>query len=232
MSVFGAGVSSIPLRRSSTGGLFDGTPVTDKWRDQMLDAKAKLRASYSAGPYTVAHVLADVDKWWKIATEFTKTTLTTETPARRKQAMDNALNLLEARAQLQLRKPVEIVDAKEGRVYLAAMEAPIDWLIATGTPALKNREDSWSTLKTLAYVGIGVGALYGLSRVLSSGAELTREVRSFRPAPTAMVHNPPAFAADPDLWERARIAVEESGPYDNAEAVKIHVYKQLGGRVS
>jgi hypothetical protein len=69
-----------------------------------------------------------------------------------KAAKDNALNLLEARAQLQIRKPAEIVDVKDGRVYLDAMVAPIDWLIATGSPVLANREESWSTLKTAAVV--------------------------------------------------------------------------------
>lgn len=218
-----------------SGAIFDGTPITDKWKGQMEAAKEKLRESYSGpSPYTVARVLADVDKWWGIATKFANDapSMNAITPARVKQAQYNALNLMEARAQLKIRKPAEIVDAKDGRVYLEAMVAPIDWLIATGSPVLKNREDSWSTLKTAAFIGLGVAAVYGLSKVLSSGAELTREMKGLRPAPATMVHNPPAFAADPEIWEHARLAVEESGPYENAEAVKIHVYKQLGGRVS
>lgn len=234
MSVFAAGAASMGRSRMA-GSVFDGTPITDKWRGQMEAAKEKLRDSYSGpGPYTVARVLADVDKWWKIATKFANDapTMNAITPARVKAAKDNALNLLEARAQLQIRKPAEIVDVKDGRVYLDAMVAPIDWLIATGSPVLANREESWSTLKTAAVVAGGIAAIYGLSKLLSSGAELTREVRSFRPAPAGLVNNPPAFAADPAIWEHARLAVEESGPYENAEAVKIHVYKQLGGRVS
>lgn len=233
MSVYSAGTAS--MRGARVGSIFDGTPITDKWKGQMEDAKQRLRTSYSGpGPYTVAHVLADVDKWWGIATKFAADapTMNAITPIRIKQARDNALNLLEARAQLRLRKPVEIVDAKDGRVYLEVMLAPIDWLIATGSPVLKNREDSWWTLKMVAGVGLGIAAIYGLSKVLSSGAELTREMKGLRPAPAGMVHNPPAWAADPQLWEHARLAVEESGPYENEEAVKVHVYKQLGGRVS
>lgn len=236
MSIFAAGAASMPTRGARVGGsLFDGTPITDKWKGQMEGARDKLRESYSGpGPYTVARVLADVEKWWGIATKFAADapSMNAITPVRVKQARDNALNLLEARAQLRLRKPTEIVDPKEGRVYLEAMCAPIDWLIATGSPVLKNREDSWSTLKTAAFIGLGVAAIYGLSKVLSSGAELTREMKGLRPAPAGMVHNPPAWAADPELWETARLAVEESGPYENVEAVKVHVYKQLGGRVS
>jgi hypothetical protein len=235
VSIFGAGVASMPSRASTGGALFTETPATDKWRGQMEAAKEKLRSSYSGpGPYTVERVLADVDHWWKIATKFSEDApaMNAITPARVKEAKTNALNLLEARAQLRLRRPAEIVESKDGRVYLDAMVAPIDWLIATGSPVLANREESWSTLKTVAYVGLGVAAIYGLSRLLSSGAELTREVRGMRPAPAAMVHNPPAWAADPELWETARLAVEESGPYENVEAVKVHVYKQLGGRVS
>jgi hypothetical protein len=232
VSVYGAGVASMGTGR--TGALFDQTPVTDKWRGQMEAAKQKLRDSYSGpGPYTVARVLADLDKWRRIAGKFAEDAPGVDMPpARKKQALTNALNLTEAYHTLKLRKPTEIVDPKDGRVYLEAMQAPIDWLIAAGTPVLKQREEGWSTLKTLAFVGIGVAAIYGLSRVLSSGAELTREVRAFRPAPAGMVHNPPAWAADPEVWERARLAVEETGPFENPEAVKIHVYKQLGGRVS
>jgi hypothetical protein len=240
VSVFAAGMASMPVRgRTSSsrtsGAIFDGTPITDKWRGEMQAVKDKLRASYGGpGPYTVAHVLADVDHWWGIATKFANEapSLNMKTPALVKQARDNALNLLEARAQLKLRKPAEIVDAKEGRVYLEAMVAPIDWLISTGAPVLTSREESMSTIKKIAYIGLGIGVIYGLSRLLSSGAELTREVRSFRPAPAGMVHNPPSWAADPEIWENARLAVEQSGPYENVEAVKIHVYKQLGGRVS
>lgn len=235
MSVFGAGVASMPRRSAMGGALFTETPATDKWRGQMEAAKEKLRSSYSGpGPYTVERVLADVDHWWKIATKFSEDapTMNAITPARVKEAKNNAVNLLEARAQLKLRRPAEIVDVKDGRVYLEAMTAPIDWLIATGSPVLSNREESWSTVKTVAYVALGIGAIYGLSKLLSSGAELTREVRGLRPAPAAMVHNPPAWAADPEIWETARTAVAESGPYDNEEHVRIHVYKQLGGRVS
>jgi len=235
VSVFSAGAASMPMRgRMGGGAIFDGTPITDKWKGQMEAAKEKLRASYSGGPYTVAHVLADVEKWWGIASKFAADapTMNAITPVRIKQARDNALNLLEARAMLKLRRPEEIVDAKDGRVYLEAMTAPIDWLIATGSPVLANREGSWSTLKTAAVVAGGIAAIWGLSKVLSSSAELTREVRSFRPAPAGMVHNPPAWAADPEIWETARLSVEQSGPYENAEAVKVHVYKQLGGRVS
>lgn len=234
MSVYGAGVASMPSR-ASTGALFDDTPVTDKWREQMQAAKEKLRASYAGpGPYTVARVLADVDKWWRIASQYAdEAPSVSAMPAVRvKEAKTNALNLLEARAQLRTRKPEEIVEAKDGRVYLDAMVAPIDWLIASGAPVLKDKEQSNSMWKTALYVGLGIGAIYGLSRLLSSGAELTREVRGIRPAPAGMVHNPPAWAADPELWETARLAVEESGPYENVEAVKVHVYKQLGGRVS
>jgi hypothetical protein len=222
------------MRGARVGGLSDGS-ASETWREQMQAAKEKLRASYAGpGPYTVAHVLGDVDHWWKIAAKFAEDapTMNMITPVRVKEAKNNAVNLLEARAQLRLRGPAEIVDAKEGRVYLEAMTAPIDWLISTGSPVLKSREDAWSTLKTAAYVGIGVAAIYGLSKVLSSGAELTREVKGFRSAPSTMVNNPPAWAADPEVWETARLAVEETGPYENVEAVKVHVYKQLGGRVS
>ena len=223
-----------PASRTS-GAIFDGTPATDKWRAQMQAARDKLRASYSGpGPYTVEHVLADVDHWWQIATKYANEApgLSTIRPDQIKAAKTNALNLLEARAQLRLRKPAEIVDVKDGRVYVEAMVAPIDWLIDAGAQPLAKEENTRSTLKTALYVAAGIAAIYGLSRLLSSGAELTREVRSFRPAPTGMVHNPPAWAADPDLWETARLSVEQSGPYENAEAVKVHVYKQLGGRVS
>jgi hypothetical protein len=229
----------MPLRgraAARTGAIFDGgTPATDKWRGEMRDAKAKLRASYAGpGAYTVEHVLKDVDHWWGIATKFANeaSSLSTIRPDQIKAAKNNAVNLLEARAQLKLRKPQEIVDPKDGAVYLAVMTAPIDWLIDVGSQPLAKEEGTRSTLKTMLYVAGGIAAIYGLSRLLSSGAELTREVRSFRPAPAGMVHNPPAWAADPEIWESARIAVEQSGPYDNAEAVKIHVYKQLGGRVS
>ena len=222
--------------RSSTGSLFDGgTPATDKWRDEMRAARDKLRASYSGpGPYTVERVLKDVDHWWGIATKFANeaSSLSTIRPDQVKLARNNALNLLEARAQLKLRRPAEIVDPKEGAVYLAAMTAPIDWLIDVGGQPLAKEETTRSTLKTMLYVAGGIAAIYGLSKLLSSGAELTREVRSFRPAPTGMVHNPPVWAADPEIWETARLSVEQSGPYENAEAVKVHVYKQLGGRVS
>jgi hypothetical protein len=235
VSVFGAGVSSMPRRAAMGGALFNDTPITDKWREQMTAAKAKLRESYSGpGPYTVAHVLADVDKWWKIASRYADEapSMSSMPAVRLKEAKDNALNLLEARAQLKIRKPTEIVEPAAGRVYLDAMTAPIDWLIAVGTPAIKGREEVGSTFKTAMYVGLAVLGVYGLSKVLSSGAELTREMRSLRPAPAGMVNNPPAWAADPELWEHARLAVEESGPYENVEAVKVHVYKQLGGRVS
>jgi hypothetical protein len=216
------------------------TPVSDKWRDNMIAAKSKLRASYAGpGPYTVATVLHDVDHWWQIATKFANEapSLSTMLPARLKEAKNNALNLLEARAQLKLRKPDEIVTPEQGRVYLDAMVAPIDWLIGVGKPVLDGEERTTSTLRKALYITAGIAAIYGLSKLLSSGAELTREVRGFRAAPVGMVHNPPPWAADPEIYETARTAVadaqaEGGEPFENPSAVTVHVYKQLGGRVS
>lgn len=229
--MFSAGVASM---RGAPLPLVDDAPVTSKWRDQMQAAKDKLRASYAGpGPYTVARVLADVTHWHGIATRYADDAKTVPmAPARLKVARDNALNLLEAQAQLKIRRPEEIVDAKDGRVYLDAMTAPIDWLIDVGTPILERKEDEGSWYKRAAYIGLGLVAIYGLSKLLSSGAELTREMRGLRP-PDQLVRNPPAWAADPILYEQARASVEpQRDAYENPDAVVVHVYKQLGGRVS
>lgn len=81
--------------------------------------------------------------------------------------------------------------------------------------------------KILAGLGVAVGGYFAWSWY--SGRRATRALA----APTELVNNPPVWARDADLWERAKLAVggnEES--YDNPDAVITHIYKQMGGRVS
>ena len=50
--------------------------------------------------------------------------------------------------------------------------------------------------------------------------------------PPEMIHNPPPWVKDPDIWESAKLAVSPyKKRYDNPDAVITHVYKQMGGVV-
>lgn len=240
MSVYGAGAASV--RRDRTGGsLFDTTPATEKWREQMQAAAANVRAKYAGdGPYQVAAVLADVDRWWRVATQFKTAAdtapLSTMRPDQVKRASDNALNLLEARAELQVRVPQAVsITGPEAHKLAEFMAAPIDWLVSVGEPALASAEAPASMIKTALWIVGGIAGIWALTKLIDSGVSAKREIVGERPllAPRALVRNPPAWAADPILWEDARMAVEpHRAQYDNPEAVIVHVYKQMGGRVS
>lgn len=206
----------------------------------MNAAAERIRAKYAGpGPYTAGAMLVDVTKAWGVATQFAEQapTVSTMRPDQVTRAKNNALDLLELQAALKIRDPSSVLSRGELDKCTAAMTAPIAWLVSAGAPVLAANEPSagfpW---RTLMWGGLIIGGLYGLSRALSSASEFKREIvgpRTLTSAPRELVKNPPAWAADPELWEHARIAVEGSGEqYDNAEAVKIHVYKQLGGRVS
>lgn len=235
MSVFATGAASV----GGVGEIFDDSPATTKWREQMEASAKILRAKYGGdGPFQVARVLADVDRWWRIATQFANeaTQVSSMTAANAKRAKDNALNLLEARGELRLRVPTAMsVTSEEAQRFVDLMVAPITWLVDVGDPVLKNVEEPASWIKRALWLGAAVLGVWSVTKLLETGTTAKREVFGSRPlfgAPARLVKNPPAWAADPDLWETARVAVEENGPYENEEHVKIHVYKQLGGRVS
>jgi hypothetical protein len=237
VSVFAAGAASVRGNVAGGGSIFDNTPATDKWREQMRAAAANLGAKYSGdGPYRVADVLADVDHWWHVATEFSTTAKGTVSPANLKRAQDNALNLLEARAELRLRVPTAYsVTADDAKRFAALMVAPIEWLIDVGDPILTKAEEPASMLKRILWIGLAFGGVWAVKTLIDSGVTAKREIVGERPlfAPKALVRNPPPWAADPILWEQARVAVEpHREQYDNPDAVTVHVYKQLGGRVS
>jgi hypothetical protein len=233
VSVHAAGMAS-----AMGGTIFDDAPATTKWRDEMLAAAQSIGAKYAGdGPYRTSEVLADVDRWWKIATQFANEAkdVSSMSPANAKRAMDNAVNLLEARAELKLRVPQALsVTGDEARHYAGLMVAPIEWLVDVGDPVLRKVEEPASWIKRALWLGTAVVGVWSITRLLETGTTAKREIFGTKPlfAPRGLVKNPPAWAADPDLWETARIAVEENGPYENEEHVKIHVYKQLGGRVS
>jgi hypothetical protein len=240
VSVYSAGAASV--RRSVAGGaIFDDAPATSKWRGQMEGAAANVRAKYAGdGPYQVEAVLADVDKWWRVASQFAEQAATNPTSTMRpdqvKRAKDNALNLLEARAALKLRIPTAYsVTGPEARQLTAFMVAPIEWLISVGEPALSSAEAPASWIKRGLWIVGGLAGIWAVSKLLDSGVSAKREIFGARPlfAPKALVKNPPAWAADPEIWESARVAVEPyRDSYDNPEVVTVHVYKQMGGRVS
>jgi len=235
VSVYGSGVASA---RSSTGGALDPTPVTDKWRADMNAAAERVRSKYSGpGPYLAGAVLVDVDKAWNVASQFASQapTVSTMRPDQVTRAKNNALDLLELRAALKLRDPHSALSRAEVDRAVAAMQAPIAWLVSAGTPVLTAEEQPGFPWKTLMWGAIIIGGLYAAHKAISSVSELKRDVMGERPifAPTAMVKNPPAWAADPVIWESARTAIEPyRDSYDNPEAVTVHVYKQMGGRVS
>lgn len=93
-----------------------------------------------------------------------------------------------------------------------------------------NPKDSGLSLipwkKLLVVGGLAAGA-YFLYKAFRSSPQIR-----LLQAPGKLVNNPPSWARDPDVWETAKLAVKaNSEGYDNPEAVTVHVYKQLGGRV-
>lgn len=236
MSAYSSGVAS---SRGVMGAADSSTPVTDKWQGDMRAAADRIRTKYSGpGPYLAGAVLLDVDKAWKVASQFADQapSVSSMRPDQITRAKNNALDLLELRAGLKLRDPMSALSRAELDNVVAKMSAPIAWLVAVGAPVLAANEPGDFPWRTLMWGGLVIGGLYALSKAISSASEFKREVvgpRTLTSAPRELVKNPPAWAADPELWEHARIAVENSGEqYDNAESVKVHVYKQLGGRVS
>lgn len=240
MSVYSSGVaSSHGTGRVHASSGDSSTPVTDRWRGDMAAAVDRIRAKYSSpGPFLAGAVLIDVNKAWTVASQFAKEAADVSTirPDQVKRAQMNALDLMELHAALKLREPTSILSRAELDNVIAKMTAPVAWLVSVGSPVLAANEPTGFPWRTLMWGGLIIGGLYGLSKALSSASEFKREVvgpRTLTSAPATLVKNPPAWAADPELWEHARLAVESTGEkYDNVEAVKIHVYKQLGGRVS
>lgn len=235
MSLFAQGVSSVP-RPGMGGALFDDTPATHKWQEQMRAAAAKLRDKYAGpGPFPVSDVQIDLNHWWTVATKFSADAPGAGLrPDQVKRASDNALNLLEARTALKLAHPDGHVEARDAGELVKLMVAPIDWLVSVGTPILSSDEGVRSNLKTFLWLaGIG-GGIWALTKLFDSTVSLKRELvgdRTLVP-PRALVRNPPPWAVDADVYETARVAVRDAGEkYDNPKAVIAHVYKQLGGRV-
>lgn len=234
MSLYAAGLNS--ARASSAGAFYDATPATDKWREQMEAAADKVRAKYSGpGPFTVYGVLTDLDKWWKVATQFAEQAPDAKMlPVHVTEAKNNAVNLLEARAELRTRPALDVVAPADVARFVALMVAPIAWLVAVGRPMLENVEAPASMLKTALWIAAAIGGVWGVSKLLDSASGFKREIVGTRPLvpPSKLVRNPPPWAVDAELYETARVAVRDSGEqYDNPKMVIVHVYKQLGGRV-
>lgn len=242
MSVFSDGCADVrssgrPSSRAGVGAIFDDAPATHHWQANMKTAADKLRSKYAgAGPFPVADMLADLNHWWNVATQFASEAPTLDgiRPDQVTKAKNNAVDLLEARAALKLAHPAGSVPKADADELVRRMVAPIEWLVSVGTPVLSSDEKTRSSLKTFLWIGAAIGGVWALTRLFDSTANLKREVMGDRTIipPRALVRNPPAWAVDAELYETARVAVRDSGEhYDNPKMVITHVYKQLGGRV-
>ncbi len=102
-------------------------------------AAAALAAKYATGEHTIGALLGDVDKWWRIATEYVTQakTMSSLTDTQVRAAEDNALTLLELRGYLRS-FPASIVASIPMRdKAVAAMVAPIYWVKGIATPILQ-----------------------------------------------------------------------------------------------
>lgn len=109
-----------------------------------LDAAAAgVAAKYTTGEHTIGAVLADVDKWWRVATEYVAQAkaMSSLTVTQVRAAEDNALTLLELRGYLRSFPAATIASRPMLDKGVAAMIAPIAWVKAIATPILQRSAD-------------------------------------------------------------------------------------------
>lgn len=151
--------------------------VIGRWKTKMAAQGLALRSKYQNLKVVYqATLLTDVTHWWTIATEFDKGApdLHQLTDAQRTKARNNAVDLLELKAEI---KGIgggymgAVVDSGTVARAVEKMIAPIDWLIAVGGPVLQTdaqyRETYRSLVKTATHAP-GLLAKWGLDQVVAA----------------------------------------------------------------
>ncbi len=119
-------------------GTTAGQAAIVKWQTSLQARANELQAKYANAYPTAGELLEDVTKWWTIASEFADTarTMGNITPRSVRDAEDNALALLEFRAQLRVQPANATVSPDIRDVGVTLMLGPINWLVRIGSPVL------------------------------------------------------------------------------------------------
>lgn len=160
--------------------------ATDLVKNTMSRHAAEMRARYSV-PRNFYELALDAEKQWKIATEFSRTSLSNITEAKRKQAQYNALDLLELKGYATSQPGTDTVPQDIVQMALPRLVAPFYWLTDISVPVLERQENldkiraaikdapgdalAWSLRQLLAGLGlpswvlpvVGVTAITGLA---------------------------------------------------------------------
>lgn len=133
-------------------GLGDAASDLIAKRESNLDAvAASLAAKYATGEHSVAELYGDVDKYWRVASEYASqaNTMSSLSTQQVRRAEDNALALLEFRAYLKsfpVGTPASRAMLDRG---VGLCVAPIVWIRDIGTPVLQTM-DSYARMAKLA----------------------------------------------------------------------------------
>lgn len=126
------------------------------WSKSLKGKAAAIRSKYANVRPPRLALLADVDRWWKVAKQFADQapSLSSITPARIQQAKDNATTLQQMRLYLKTTNFGPAVPSGVVANAVDAMTAPIDWLVGTGTPALETEANYADMIRKVATLDV------------------------------------------------------------------------------